>query len=151
MLKENHKYGPVPHTETHYHIQELIDRQEKRAADRILYRDKEKTSEERDSLIKDAKVVTLTDFFCTQCEKDFKGIAALQVEGDWSNLEQRIAFYRTKCFKGHWCMRLVTDRHRDSYWTRSKAVHRDRGRHFADTIQPHESGFQLLYGRKNTQ
>lgn len=137
--------GPKPLIEEHYHIQELIDRQEKRTDDRNSYREKEKEKEERNDLIKDAKPIIFTDFWCEKCKEDFKSMAIKEVEIDWSNPLQCIAFYRAKCTKGHWCMRLITDRHKDAFWTKSRLMALDRGNHFADTIQPHETGFNLLY------
>ena len=145
----NKHHGPLSNVEQHYHIQELIERQEKRTEDREYYRSKEKDREERDSLIKDSKFVQVMDFYCGACNEDFKGMGIRLVEQDWSNTAQNIAFYRSKCFKGHWSIRLITDKFWDAYWFRSKRVHNDRGKHHNALIQPHETGFNLLYGRKN--
>ncbi len=140
--------GPKPLIEEHYHIQSLIKGQEKRVEDREYHRNVSKEKEERNDLIKDAKRIVLTDFFCRKCKEDFKAVAIKEVEIDWSNSAQFIAFYRSKCDKGHWCQRLITDRHRDAFWSKSKLMALDRGNHFADTIQPHETNFNLLYGKK---
>ena len=145
-MKYDHE--PRPNIEHHYHIRELIEGQEKRTADRNYHRDKEKEREERNDLIKDAKLVTLTDFWCEGCKKDFKSIAIKQIETDWSNSTQNIAFYKTKCYCGKWCIRLITDRYRDAFWSKSKLMALDRGNHFADTIQPYETNFNLLYGKR---
>lgn len=142
-----YEHTPRPLIEDHYHIRELIENQEVRAADRIAYREKEKTAAERDDLIKDAKWFVLTDFWCDTCKKDFKAQAIKQVEDDW-NANQRIAFYKTKCFKGHWCIRLVTDRHKDAFFIRSRLLALDRGNHAADIVQPFETGYNMLYGKK---
>ncbi len=143
-------YGPKPLVEEHYHIQELIDAQEKRSDDRQYHRDRVKNTEERQKLIDDARMVVATDFHCHRCREDFKQMAVLQVELDWSNLNQSIAFYKGKHRKcGNWCIRLVTDKQRDGFWVRSRAVAIDRGTHHADLIQPHETGFNLLYGKPN--
>ncbi len=144
------QYGPKPLVEEHYHIQELIDAQEKRADEREYFRTKAKNAEERKKLIEDARMVVATDFHCDHCNLDFKQMAVLQVELDWSNLSQSIAFYKGKHRKcGNWCIRLVTDKQRDGFWSRSRAVAVDRGVHHNDLIQPHESGFNLLYGKPN--
>ena len=140
---------PRPTIEDHYHIRELIENQEKKSDNRTYHRNKEKEKEEREALIKDAKLVVMTDFWCTQCQKDFKSVAIRQIEQDWSNETQRIAFYKSKHDCGKWVMRLITDKFRDGFWTQSKNIARDRGVFFADTIQPHETGFNMLYGRKN--
>lgn len=140
------KHEPKILVEQHYHIQELIDAQEKRANDRTLYRDRAKELEERNGLIKDAKLVEMKEFWCDKCKEDFVGLSVKQVEADWSNAYQSIAFYRGKhraC--GTWSIRLITDRHKDGYWIRSKKVKADQGKHFAETIQPHQTGFNLLY------
>lgn len=142
------KHQPKPDIEQHFHIEELINRQEKRSADKVYHQNRIKTLEERESLIKDNKVLTLTDFWCDNCKVDFKSQAIKQVEVDWTNTTQTIAFYKTKCFCGKWCMRLITDRHRDAFWFKSTNIARDRGVHYADTLQPFETGFNLLYGKQ---
>lgn len=139
------KYQPKPLIEEHYHIQDLIDGQQKRTDERNYYREKGKNSQERNDLIKDAKTVVATDFWCSRCKQDFKSMAIKEVEIDWSCLTQYIAFYRSKCGKGHWCIRLVTDRQKDGFWIRSRLCALDRGNHSLDTIQPHETGFNMLY------
>ena len=139
---------PRPNVEEHYHIRELIERQDKRAQDRTLHRDREKEREERATLIASNKIKETVDFHCSRCSDDFKGEAIKQVEVDWSNETQHIAFYKTKCFCGKWCIRLITDRHKDAYWFKSKNVARDRGRHHGDILQPFETGYNLLYGKR---
>jgi hypothetical protein len=142
------KHEPKPDVEYHYHIEELISRQEKRTDDRNYHRDRAKLAQERMDLIKDGQARILTDFWCDKCQIDLKGEAIKQVEVDWSNPTQYIAFYRTKCYKGHFVTRLITDRHKDLFWFKSRGVARDRGRHYADTVQPHETGFNMLYGKR---
>lgn len=141
-------YGPKPLVEEHFHIQELIAAQDKRVQDREYHRNVTKEKSERDELIADAKQVVLTDFWCKDCKLDFKGGAVKQVETDWTNSSQRIAFYKMKCDCGKWCIRLITDRHKDAFWSKSRLMALDRGNHANDTIQPHETGFNLLYGKK---
>lgn len=143
-----YEHVPRPNVEQHYHIRELIERQDKRSNDRAYHMDKQKARDERDSLIRDNKVKELVDFHCSDCKEDFKGEAIKQIEVDWTNETQNIAFYKTKCFCGKWVMRLITDRYRDAYWFKSTNVARDRGKHYADTLQPFETGFNLLYGKK---
>lgn len=131
--------------ENHYHIKELIDAQTIRANDREYHRNIKKEKDERIKPIEEAKLVVVTDFWCETCKQDFKSMSVRQFEVDWSHTSQYIAFYKTKCDKGHWCIRLITDKQRDPYWYRSKAVFRDRGNYYKDTIQPHETGFNMLY------
>lgn len=141
------KHSPKPLVEEHHHIQGLIQAQNKRTEDRNYHREKEKNKAEREDLIKDSKGMVLTDFFCSRCREDFKATAVRQVEEDWANPTQRIAFYKTKCFKGHWCVRLITDKWRDAYWVKSKRVRADRAKFHNDLIQPHEENYNLLYGK----
>lgn len=137
-----------PLIEEHYHIQELINSQEKRTEDRNLHREIEKSKADKGELIRESKAVVLTDFYCRKCQEDFKSVAIKQYEVDWSNESQHIAFYKTKCFKGHWCVRFITDKDRDPYWSKSKLVAIDRGRHSLDLLQPYQEGFNLLYGKR---
>lgn len=138
-------HGPKPLIEEHYHIQSLIDGQEKRVEDREYHRNRAKDLEERNSLIRDSKLVTVTDFWCDRCRQDFKSMSIRQIEADWSCPTQSIAFYRAKCDRGHWCQRLITDRQKDGFWPRSRLMAVDRGGHYADTLQPWQTGFNMLY------
>ena len=135
---------PRPEIENHYHVRSLIEFQEKKSQDRIYHQNKAKAKEERNDEIKSAQDFVLTDFWCDTCKEDLKAQAVKEIEQDWNTGENN-AFYRTKCFKGHWCIRLITDKHKDGFWTKSKAVALDRGKHYADTLQPHETGFNMLY------
>ena len=141
-------YAPKPEIENHHYIQDLISSQEKRVADRTYHQDRIKQNEERDQDINAAPMKDTKPFYCEKCKKDFMGEAIKQVEVDWSNTNQHIAFYRSKCFCGKWCMRLITDKNSDRYWFKSKKVAQDRGNHFQDLIQGFETNYQLLYGKK---
>lgn len=138
------KHAPKPLVEEHYHIQDLIDAQEKRTNDREYHRNVAKERDERVNEINASKDLEIKPFWCVKCKEDFVSITHKQVDG-WSDS----AFYKTKhkpC--GTWCMRLITDTWRDAYWTKSKKVAQDRGQHFEDTVQPYQTGFNLLYGKK---
>lgn len=142
------KYAPKPLIEEHYHIQHLIDVQQKRSNDKIYHQNKAKEDQERENTINEAKWFVLTDFFCTDCDKDFIAQAVKEIEQDWSCSNQRVAFYKTKCFCGKWCIRYITDKFRDPYWFKSRAVRADRIKYHDDLLQPFESGYSLLYGHK---
>ncbi len=142
------KHQPKPLIEQHYYIQELIDAQQKRVDDREYHRNLIKDKEERNNLIKDSPVMSLTDFWCRKCLLDFKSMSVREVEIDWTSPLQNIAFYRTKCDKGHWCIRHITDKWSDPFWNNSETVLRDRGKHFKDIIQPFETGYNLLYEKR---
>lgn len=137
--------GPKPLVEEHYHIQSLIDSQDKRVQDRTYHREKAQNNAEREKTLADSKLVAITDFWCEDCRQDFKSMSIREIETDWSNEQQRIAFYKTKHDCGKWCIRLITDRHRDGFWFKSRQVAIDRGRHFREILQPFESGYNLLY------
>ncbi len=141
-------YGPRPTIEDHYHIQELIDGQERRAADRTYHKDRVKALEEREQEIRVADGKRLMPFWCATCAVDFAGEAIKQVEVDWANPSQQIAFYKTKCFKGHWCVRLITDKVKDAYFYKSKMVARDRQLHHNDLKQSFETGYNIIYGNQ---
>jgi len=146
-MSDSLRFSPKPLVEDHYHVKELIELQEKRACDREYSRLVKKERSELDNDIAQAKTVELMDFWCCKCKKDFKAVAQKQVEVDWSNTAQNVAFYKTKCFKGHWAIRHITDKHSDGYWGRSKFVALDRGRHGTDLLQPFEEGYNLLFGK----
>lgn len=142
MTKYDHI--PRPEIENHYHIRELIERQEARVADRNAHRDREKQANERQEEIQKAPMAELKDFWCGTCKEDFRGVGVKHVDS-WSPL----AYYKTKCkICKNWSMRLITDKHRDKYFYRSKLVAYDRGKNALDMIQPGQTGFNLLYGKK---
>jgi hypothetical protein len=139
---------PRPHVEHHYHIRELIEAQEKRTADRNYHRERIKDGEERQKVLSDSKLVCVTDFWCNRCQKDFKALTIREIQNDW-NTEELIAFYRTKCRTcENWTTRLITDKHKDGFWSQSRNIALDRGRNYNDMIQPHMTGFNLLYNHK---
>ena len=149
-MKE-YDYIPRPLIESHPHIRMLFEAQEKSSTERNEHRDRQKSKDEREELIRDTPGYVLTDFYCYECKEDFKAQAIKEVEVDWSNPAQNVAFYRTKCFKGHWCQRRITDKHSDPYWMNSKAVAKDRGKNHNAILQPFETGYNLLYANKNKQ
>lgn len=148
-MPRDYENTPRPEVEQHPHIRFLIESQNRRALDRTMYQNRDKARAERISDIKAVKDKEVKEFYCTTCRVDFFAWAIKEVEVDWSNPTSYIAFYRTKCAKGHWCMRHITDTFKDSYFFRSRKIVRERGVYFADTVQSWETGFQLLYGRKN--
>ena len=140
-------YAPKPEIENHHYIQDLINAQEKRVADRTYHQDRIKQNEERMSEIKAAATKETKLFYCTDCRKDFAAESIKQVEKDWSNMNQYIAFYKAKCPCGKWEMRLITDKNKDAYWYKSRRVASERGTHHNDLLQIFESNYNLLYGK----
>ncbi len=141
--KMNLDNTPHPLIEDHYHIRELIYRQEKRTADRAYHQEIEKR---RDQEIKDIagfKDIETLDFWCDKCKVDFIGRARKQMDS-WAP----IAYYKIKHMCGTWTLRRITDRFNDEYWFKSKKVAMDRGRMAIDALQPFESGYNMIYGKR---
>jgi len=143
-----YEHEPRPDVEYHHHIRDLIEQQDRRAKDRQLARDHEAVRAEREKELASTKPRETLPFWCRKCGRDFAAETIREVERDWEDPSSRIAFYRTKCPAGHWCIRLAVDKWRDPYFRLSRKCRRDTGEHAADIIQPHETGFQLLYGYK---
>lgn len=141
-------YAPRPEVESHTTIRELIDAQEKRAEDRQDYRNRKQSQEERMRDIKAAKGKDIKAFHCETCNKEFVSETIKQVETDWSNTTQYIAYYRSKCLCGRWAQRNITDVHQDRYFAKSRVVAMNREKHAADVIQPFETNYELLYSTK---
>lgn len=140
-------HAPRPLIEEHYHIRELIDTQQKRADDRTYHQNRAKAATERMDDIKAAAAKQVQPFWCEVCKDDFFAESIKEVESDWT-ANQYVAFYRTKHWCGKWCIRLITDRHKDAYYSRSRRIAIDRGKHFADLLQPFETNYNLMYGKK---
>lgn len=139
------KFNQIPHpvVEDHYHIQDLINGQEKRSQDRTYHQE---IAKKRDQDLKDIagfKDIEQLDFWCRKCKKDFVGRAKKQIDG-WEN----IAYYKIKHTCGTWAMRRITDRMFDEYFYKSVKVARDRYFGELDMIQPWQTGFNTLYGKK---
>lgn len=143
-----YEHEPRPDIEYHHHIRDLIEMQDKKARDRQMYRERQKALEDRDKEIASTKPKEVLPFWCRKCKEDFAAETIREIEKDWGDHKSNIAFYRTKCDKGHWCIRLAMDKFYDPYWRLSRKARKDQGEHFADIIQPFESGFELLYGHK---
>jgi len=144
------KHEPKPDVERHPHIQMLIDQQEKKTKDKVIHQDRAKMLAERNEEIDAREPFGIIEFWCDQCQEDFANYAHKHVEIDWSNSKQRVSYYKSKHDCGNWVIRYITDRNQDPYWFESLQVALDRGKHHNDLIQSFESGYQLLFGRKNT-
>lgn len=139
----NYDHTPRPEVERHYHIKELIETQEKRSEERARLNEIEKRRDQNLKDIAGFKDIELLDFWCDRCKVDFIGRAKKQIDS-WAP----IAYYKIKHMCGTWTMRHITDRFRDLYFFKSKKVALDRGKAFVDTIQPFESGYNMVYGKK---
>lgn len=139
---------PRPNLEWHPQIRELITTQDKRALEREQSRTRKQSYEERNEDIKKAPWKETKAFYCESCRKDFIGEAIKQVEADWSNTSQSIAFYKTKCFCGKWAMRHITDIHQDRYFAKSKIIAAHRMKHAMDILQQFQTGYNLVWGKR---
>jgi len=144
------RHSPKPEIELHPHIQMLIDSQEKRTIDRTRHREKLKIDDERNEDIKARESYGIIEFFCNRCDEDFANFAHKHVEVDWSNSTQYVAYYKSKHDCGNWVIRHITDKNSDPYWSESELVAIDRGKNHNALIQSFQTGYNLLYGRKNT-
>ena len=136
------KFQPRAQVEYHPQIQDLIDRQQHRQDDRQYHRDIEK---HRDELLKDiqgAKEYEIMAFYCEDCKLYFEARARKQVD-NW----QPMAYYKTKCRCGKWCLRRITEKVWDRYWFKSLKVAKDRYSEFASILQPFETNFNLMWGK----
>lgn len=138
--------SPHPLIEDHYHIRELIEAQQKRAADRTNWQEQKKNIDAFQKYVDGFKNVELLDFYCERCEVDFVGRARKQVDS-WDQL----AYYKIKHRCGTWCMRLITHRFRDKYFFRSKKVAYDRSVNSKEMLQPFQTGYNMMYGKQNAR
>lgn len=93
-----------------------------------------------------------TDFYCRRCKCDYEDYRTTGiVESDWINPGKYIAKWNSKHKCGTWNIRYATDKHLDPYWTQSPKMKADQGNYYRDMIQPHETGFDMLYGTKFNQ
>lgn len=139
----NYDQTPRPEVERHYHIRELIERQEKRSEERARINEIEKRRDQNLKDIAGFKDIELLDFWCDRCKVDFIGRAKKQIDS-W----EPIAYYKIKHMCGQWSLRRITDRLRDLYFFKSKKVALDRGKATVDVLQPFESGYNMVYGKK---
>jgi hypothetical protein len=86
-------------------------------------------------------------FYCSKCKKDYipKRIYKV-ISYDW-NTNQLFRYWRSKHCK-RWNTRLITNKMRDKFFIKSPSVIKDRRLNKLDMIQPGETGFNMLYGRK---
>lgn len=139
----NFDQTPHPLVEDHYHIRELIEGQQRRSADRTYHQEVEKRRDQDLKDIKEFKDIELLDFWCDRCKVDFVGRAKKQIDS-W----EPIAYYKIKHTCGRWTLRRVTDRLNDLYWFKSRKIAHDRGEATVDVLQPFESGYNMVYGKK---
>lgn len=85
------------------------------------------------------------DFWCSECKKDF------QATGTKHEIETyKIGKYEARCLCGNKCRRIIGEYDWD-YYQNSELIKQQRARYSKDILQPHEYGFETLYGKKYGQ
>lgn len=138
------KYIPTPLVEEHHHIRELIERQERRVEDRTRAQNIEKNRDSALKYIQGYKDIETLDFHCKDCGVDFVARARKQIDS-W---DKTWAYYKTKHTCENWCIRHITNRLRDEYYFLSPKIARERAEQHNDLIQPFQTGYNTLYGKK---
>ncbi len=133
-------------------VDKLTKRVEQTFEERQYYEDLQKRQEEREKLIRESPQWTKTDFYCGICREDILGCSAFKViQSDWSNPNQRIAYYESfkACHKG--LRRRITDKQQDPYYRDSQMLKEQRLEAIAkgDLLQPYDYGFTTKYGNPN--
>ena len=136
------------HVDEDPHIKALKDRTSRRSEEREKYRDAKKLEGEREGIIADTPQEIIKDYWCRKCEKDLVIVSQKCIESDWTNSGQRIAYYAGQCPCGAILKRRISDSFSDPYHLESEKIKKQRIEHYKDIIQPHESGYQMLYGNK---
>ena len=131
---------PRPLVEEHYHVNELIELQQKRSEDRTRHQEIEKSRDGFIKAIAGFKDLENLDFYCDKCQVDFQARAHKQIDS-WGE----VAYYKIKHSCGKWCMRHITDRFQDAYFFHSPIIARQRGEHHNDLLQGFETGYNMLY------
>jgi len=132
----------------HDDVRRLRERLEGRWEERDREKMREALRKERD--VNDDTPASI--FYCRRCQCDFfPRIVFKSQEEDWNTggtFRYWKAFHRL-C--GEPEKRLISDKLKDNFWRLSPSVKRQRAVFMKDMLQPQETGFNMLYGRKNEQ
>ena len=138
-------------------MNDQIEKLEQRLEKRFQQRDREKEIEyakyENQKDVQEALQTPITDFYCKKCNCDYEDLNASPIiETDWTQKGKYLVYVNSKHKKcSTWNRRYATNKNLDPYWVKSPKMKRDQGNYYRDMIQPHESGFDMLYGRKFNQ
>lgn len=124
-------------------VQKLAAIVKSQQEERERYRKAEDIKTERQRTIDQAPTPWTTEFWCQVCSKDYIRLAHKIVI---SSYEEPIAFYESKCPKGHYCRRRITDKMTDPYYFQSEQLRRARVELERDLIQPGDPRFKRIYG-----
>ena len=123
-------------------IQYLKDRASDLMQGKALDRLRAKLSE-RAQEIKDAPDSQHMDFYCTTCERDFGAIGFKQVRVPRGSVW--FAYYEAQCPNGHTCLRYITDKITDPYFTQSPFIRAQQNQFEDAMLSPDSPRFKLLY------
>jgi hypothetical protein len=131
----------------HYQVKDLISRLDERAQFREIQKMRDKERNERNETIK-ASDQFIQNYWCEDDKIEYGAYSVKVIESDWTNSSQKISYFASKCPKCKRTLkRLITDKWRDSYYKLSFKVKRDRIDNYRDLLQPHQSGFNMLYNK----
>jgi len=87
-------------------------------------------------------------FYCYKCKVDYFPKRVVKVEQqDW-NTGGIFRHWRAKHKCGTMNVRLISQKIKDKFFIKSPSVCRDRRLNKLDLLQPQETGFDMLYGKK---
>jgi hypothetical protein len=120
----------------------------KRAKEKFEQRELERKHKELEELnkrlIESAPIFEFKDFYCDNCDDDFKAIG-IKIELSVYSF----AYYRTQCPNCKKdCQRFIVDIEQDPYFYKSKMLRVERRKHYIDMLQPGDEGFETYYGKK---
>lgn len=90
-------------------------------------------------------------FFCSKCVCDFRPRRAWKGEDEDWNTGGKFRYWKARHVCGTWSKRFISDKLKDPFWKLSPSVKRERAMFKRDILQPHETGFNMLYQRINEQ
>ncbi len=138
-------------------MNQQINKMEEFLQKRFDERDREKEKENilysNQKEIQEGLEIKVTDFYCKKCKCDYEDYRTTAItETDWTQPGKYIAYWQSKHRKcGQINRRWITDKQYDPYWFKSPKMKRDVGNYYRDMLQPHETGFEMLYQHKFNQ
>lgn len=113
--------------------------------------DRRDTEERREAAKRELDVdeyVPAVIYFCTDCNKEYVRNRAFKVEEDDWITGGKFRYWKTKHTCGKWCIRYISQKTKDPFFRLSPSLKIDRSKHYKDLLQPSQTGFSMLYGKK---